>query len=228
MEGTSAAANGFGAVATAQAASYGVTVGGARAPSTTAGSTGSASAVQRGFFTATDLGGWGISRSYVTDPDKVKRLTGIRDYINQHFDGSPESLANIANTAVQYGVNQAEIADAMGYLKKDIEAVFANAGIPKFAAGGDHLGGARIVGERGPELELTGPSRIFNASQTRSILQGGSSGADNAELLAEMRAMRAEMAQLRADAAMTAAYSKKTSDTLVRVTRDGDALVTTT
>ena len=35
-------------------------------------------------------------------------------------------------------------------------------------------------------------------------------------------------AQLRADAAMTAAYTKKTSDTLVRVTRDGDALVTTT
>ncbi len=43
-----------------------------------------------------------------------------------------------------------------------------------FAAGGDHGGGWRIVGEKGPELEATGPSRIFNATQTRDILSGGS------------------------------------------------------
>ena len=43
-------------------------------------------------------------------------------------------------------------------------------GIPGFAAGGDHLGGLRIVGERGPELEFTGPSRIFDADLTRSLL----------------------------------------------------------
>lgn len=42
-----------------------------------------------------------------------------------------------------------------------------------FASGGDHPGGLRIVGENGPELEATGPSRIFNANQTRQILSGG-------------------------------------------------------
>lgn len=45
-----------------------------------------------------------------------------------------------------------------------------------FANGGDHSGGWRVVGERGPELEATGPSRIFNAQQTRDILGGGSGG----------------------------------------------------
>jgi len=30
-----------------------------------------------------------------------------------------------------------------------------------FASGGDHRGGLRVVGENGPEIELTGPSRIF-------------------------------------------------------------------
>jgi hypothetical protein len=45
--------------------------------------------------------------------------------------------------------------------------------IPKFATGGDFGGGLRLVGERGPELEVTGPSRIFNASQTKDILRGG-------------------------------------------------------
>jgi len=49
-------------------------------------------------------------------------------------------------------------------------SVMGSFGIPGFAAGGDHLGGMRIVGENGPELEVTGPSRIYNAEQTRKML----------------------------------------------------------
>jgi hypothetical protein len=45
-----------------------------------------------------------------------------------------------------------------------------------FADGGDFGGGLRLVGERGPELEVTGPSRIFNANQTKQILSGGGGG----------------------------------------------------
>jgi len=44
--------------------------------------------------------------------------------------------------------------------------------VPGFAAGGYHKGGLRIVGEDGPELELTGPAKYWDASTTRSILQG--------------------------------------------------------
>lgn len=39
-----------------------------------------------------------------------------------------------------------------------------------FAAGGYHSGGLRIVGERGMELEATGPSRIYNNNQLSSFL----------------------------------------------------------
>lgn len=60
-----------------------------------------------------------------------------------------------------------------------------------FASGGDHTGGYRIVGEGGPELEATGPSRIFNANQTRAILGG--------ESTQELRAIRQELCQLRAE-----------------------------
>jgi hypothetical protein len=42
-----------------------------------------------------------------------------------------------------------------------------------FAKGGDHRGGFRIVGENGPELEATGPSRIFSAEETADIMGGG-------------------------------------------------------
>lgn len=64
------------------------------------------------------------------------------------------------------------------------------AGIPGFATGGSHVGGLRVVGEHGPELELTGPARLLNANQTAAALRGDSSR----ELVAEVRALRQTVA----------------------------------
>lgn len=62
-------------------------------------------------------------------------------------------------------------------------------GIPGFAAGGDHFGGLRIVGENGPELEFTGPSRIMNAQITRQLLsaQNAPSPANTASQVVDAR-----------------------------------------
>jgi phage-related minor tail protein len=46
---------------------------------------------------------------------------------------------------------------------------------PRFANGGYHSGGLRLVGENGPELEVTGPSRILNDGQIRNALSGDDS-----------------------------------------------------
>jgi tape measure domain-containing protein len=46
-----------------------------------------------------------------------------------------------------------------------------NLGIPGFASGGDHRGGLRVVGERGPELEATGASRIHSTSDLKSMMK---------------------------------------------------------
>ncbi|WP_377810627.1 hypothetical protein [Azospirillum sp. A29] len=42
--------------------------------------------------------------------------------------------------------------------------------IPGFATGGGHAGGLRIVGEHGPELEATGPARIWTADQIATAM----------------------------------------------------------
>jgi hypothetical protein len=66
--------------------------------------------------------------------------------------------------------------------------------VPAFATGGFHTGGLRMVGEYGPELESTGPARIWNASQTAAMMRGGASaGEGNAALVAELKAMRQEL-----------------------------------
>jgi hypothetical protein len=75
---------------------------------------------------------------------------------------------------------------------------WSSLGMPAFATGGDHLGGYRIVGERGIELEATGPSRIFNADQTRNIFRNGS--ADNKEPVAELKEQNRLLRELLAEA----------------------------
>jgi len=60
---------------------------------------------------------------------------------------------------------------------------------PGFADGGMHSGGLRIVGERGPELEATGSSKIMSNSELMSSLGG------NQKLASEMQAMHSDMMQ---------------------------------
>ena len=84
--------------------------------------------------------------------------------------------------------------------------------VPGYASGGAFGGGLRLVGENGPELEVTGPSRIFNANQTASMLRGGGDSGATAE---EVRA-------LRRDIESNATYMAK----LTKVVADGiDTLV---
>jgi len=71
-------------------------------------------------------------------------------------------------------------------------------GVPGFAAGGIFGGGLRIVGENGPELEATGPSRIWSSNQTAALLARASSPDGNSAALAEaVRDLKSENAKQR-------------------------------
>lgn len=88
--------------------------------------------------------------------------------------------------------------------KKSAEEYLKGLGIPGFASGGLFGGGLRIVGEKGPELEVTGPSRIYNASQTAAMLGGAGS-------TEELRALRSEVAGLRSALGAIAKYTESTA-----------------
>jgi hypothetical protein len=105
-----------------------------------------------------------------------------------------ESAAKNVSTSEELARMQASTAAALEETMRMLGGRGVSAPtVPGFATGGDFAGGLRIVGENGPELEATGASRIFNASQTASMLGGGSGMVD------ELRALRAEVASLRAE-----------------------------
>lgn len=87
--------------------------------------------------------------------------------------------------------------------------------VPGFAAGGNHLGGLRLVGENGPELEATGPSRITNTNQLRSVMSRG-----NDELIAEIKALRAEVIELKIHSAAGVRVAQAVGSSLIELGED--------
>ena len=78
-----------------------------------------------------------------------------------------------------------------------------------FAMGGYHTGGLRMVGERGPELEATGPSRIFSHNQTSGMFKDPDLKEAVNELRREVSGLRSEQRQM---SASNAKYVKRNYD----------------
>ncbi|MNZ84054.1 hypothetical protein D3C78_1027990 [compost metagenome] len=117
--------------------------------------------------------------------DEALGLLGSIDEALLKLETGTKSAEQVIARAIENGTS-AQLAG----LRAIVAALQGNS-IPAFVSGGMHLGGLRLVGERGPELEATGPSRIWNAQQTRALMSGGGS-AGYAEVLAELRASRDE------------------------------------
>ena len=114
---------------------------------------------------------------------------------------------DLAGRASAYLASNPDVAAAIaggnlfGGLSKDEAAIahFSLFGINEgrsFARGGMHRGGLRLVGEEGPELEVTGPARIFSAQQTRDMLRGGGNSAEVVQELRELRTLTRSLIQI--------------------------------
>ncbi len=134
----------------------------------------------------------------------------IRDYVNT--PGRTE--IEIYNAARDNGISFARYAAVTG---ADINNLYSWAdahGLPRFASGGFHTGGLRIVGERGPEIEYTGPSRIFSNTESRQLL-------DLSEVVAELKQLRNEIVEVRKS-------TRQTADLLDDVSAGGGAFLVET
>ena len=110
--------------------------------------------------------------------EEVDRLNmqigdGIKSSIGSSLDGIIDGAKNLGDLfddllkdLVKMGVRMAVFGAPSGTGSGG--GIFGS--VFGFASGGHHRGGARIVGENGPELEITGPSRIYSSRDTRRIL----------------------------------------------------------
>lgn len=127
-------------------------------------------------------GGGGIGGGAVSGNPDISDQT-IRDFVNT--PGRTEM--EIYNAAKQNGVSFEQYAAATGAKLEDLYAWARKNNVDTFASGGMHSGGLRIVGERGPELEFTGPSRIISNQDTKKLL-------NNEELANKVESLTQELA----------------------------------
>jgi hypothetical protein len=143
--------------------------------------------VQTGKLLAQATGVAGMLEADASGTDYQTTSLGLLDSIDTalaQLEGSTKS----AEQVIAQAINDGTASQLTGL--RAIVAALRGESVPAFATGGSFGGGLRLVGENGPELEVTGPSRIYSASQTAAMLSGG--GNANAELVAELRALRAD------------------------------------
>jgi hypothetical protein len=158
-------------------------------------------------------------------PATTSARVGTRyDWLGFAKGGIYEERANPAFAAAQQA--EAEAQAALRAYEPQVNAlrdlIRSLGGVPAFAMGGLHSGGMRLVGERGPELEVTGPARYWSAADTTAML--GNATRREEVLAAEIRALRAEVQGLRAEARVTAVATNKVQRLWERVTRDGESM----
>lgn len=93
-------------------------------------------------------------------------------------------------------ISEVDFATKVDYLRA---VGLARNNIPGFAAGGVHMGGPRIVGEGGPELEVTGPSRIYSNQDTASMFRDPNLASAVNGLRREVSSMRSEQLQIQVE-----------------------------
>jgi len=142
---------------------------------------------------------------------------GAAFWANQLTTGAT-TYDNLAKTMAQSAgsVDQAAMATKAGK-------------IPGFAGGGFHTGGARLVGENGPEIAVTGPEWILDAKQTQAIRQGGGMGGSSGSMdrmATALSALDSRLESIEANTRAGAQHGGKTVRILDRTTQGGEAMQT--
>ncbi|MHC3431473.1 phage tail length tape measure family protein [Delftia lacustris] len=144
-------------------------------------------------------GSGGVFYNPVIDEKEIAKLDGLSGLYHS-YDGTGD-LRGLLDAIKAAGGSLSDLSALSGLYESDWRKAAESVGMPAFAGGGLHSGGIRLVGERGPEIEVTGPARYWSSAQTQAMLSGAGG---NDELLSEVRALRAEVSGLRAAAQRTA------------------------
>lgn len=130
--------------------------------------------------------------------DSEKQLSALNDSVS-YLTAIDENSKTTANLMADFLLNQNAYETAAANLASQqvtaLEGILAGLSteVKGFASGGLAGAGVNLVGEAGPELvDFATPGRVYTAGQTRAF-------GDNTALVAELKSLRDELAQLRAE-----------------------------
>ena len=160
-----------------------------------------------------------LSSGAMSAGDISRAIAGSAENVNQLY----ESI--LGRTGEQAGIEHWSGLLASGAMT-EAEVIKAFYNSPEYLASHSHAKGGiasgwSIVGEEGPEaVNFTNPARVYTASQTRAAL-----GGDGADLAGELRALRQEVAGMRAEnerlLTSVNTNTQKTRDYLEKFDEDG-------
>lgn len=144
-------------------------------------------------------GSGGTFYNPVIDAKEIAKLDALAGKYHA-FDGTGD-LRGLLESIKAAGGSLSDLSALSGLYESDWRKAAESVGMPAFAGGGLHSGGIRLVGERGPEIEVTGPARYWSSAQTQAMLSGAG-GSD--ALVQEVRLLREQVRELSAAAVRTA------------------------
>jgi hypothetical protein len=134
--------------------------------------------------------------------DQFRALVDAQDLTTESGRRMYASLIAVSGAFASITDAATAAADAMDKLgsdkfrtREDYQFYQKTGVVPAFADGGFHSGGWRVVGERGPELEFTGASRIVSNQATDSLVDVSALLKEIGALRSDMRSGQAAMAQ---------------------------------
>lgn len=157
------------------------------------------------YYYETYLGSYGTVFHEADDKTQERLVSLEKPYQKMWADATASgNVADLYAAAKASGMTLLEVAALSGFYYEDVAKSSIESGVGLFANGGLHGGGLRVVGERGWELEATGPSRIWNQDQLSKALTGDDGSGYDLEILTELRMLNVsnqaivlELAELR-------------------------------
>lgn len=139
--------------------------------------------------------------------EQEKKLDGLSGIFHS-FDGTGD-FVGLSNAIRNAGGTASDLAFLYGFSESDVLAAMDRNGIPRFEDGGLHAGGLRLVGERGWEIEATGPARYWNKEQLGRAMAGSDTGVDYGLLAASIDRLERRLERLEMQMARTANNTAK-------------------
>jgi len=139
--------------------------------------------------------------------EQEKKLDGLSGIFHS-YDGTGD-FVGLSNAIRNAGGTASDLAFLYGFSESDVLAAMDRNGIPRFEDGGLHAGGLRLVGERGWEIEATGPARYWNQEQLGRVMAGSDAGVDYGLFAASIDRLERRLERLEMQMARTANNTAK-------------------